>query len=255
MWKSLRILLLLILLAVAALTTWLDREQSVSWSRPLWVGIFPIRGDDSSAVSSTLARLTEADFAPIADFLAAQGHARGLAIAQPVRVLLYPALPAPPPERPASSGLAGNIWWSLRLRMWAYERSRELAATPPHVRIYVIYHDPHRTIKVAHSVGLRKGLIGVVHAFADPAATGSNQIVITHELLHTLGATDKYDAGNRPVFPDGYGDPAQSPRYPQARAEIMAGRRALSPTEAEMPGRLAQMVVGPLTAREIRWQQ
>ena len=254
MWKSLRVMLLLVVLGVVALTTWLDREQSVSWSRPLWVGVFPIAGDNSSATSATIAKLTEAQFTPIADFLAAQGRAQGLAIAQPVRMLLYPALAAAPPSRPQDSGAVGNLWWSLWLRYWAWARTRELLDTPPHVRLYVIYHDPGRTVKVAHSVGLKKGLIGVVHVFADPAAAAGNQIVITHELLHTLGATDKYDARNLPLFPDGYADPQQSPRYPQRRAEIMAGRRALSATSAEMPASLAQVTVGPLTAREIRWR-
>ena len=255
MWKSLRITLLLVLLGVVALTTWLDREQSVSWSRPLWVGIFPIAGDDSAATSATLAGLTEAQFKPMADFLAAQARARGLTVAQPVRVLLYPPLASTPPARAQDSGAAGNLWWSLRLRYWAWARTRELSTTPPHVRLYVVYHDPGRTVKVAHSVGLQKGLIGVVHVFADAAAAGRNQIVITHELLHTLGATDKYDARNLPVFPDGYADPEQTPRHPQRRAEIMAGRRAVSATAAEMPASLSQMTVGPLTAREIRWRE
>lgn len=253
MWKSLRITLWLVLLAAIALTTWLDREQSVSWTRPLWVGIFPIAGDNSTTTSATIAGLTEAQFRPIADFLAAQGRSRGLTIDQPVRVVLYPALSSTPPARPQSTGMAGNLWWSLQLRYWAFRRSSELQQTPPHVRLYVIFHDPRRTVKVAHSVGLAKGLLGVVHVFADAAAAGSNQVVITHELLHTLGATDKYDARNQPLFPDGYGDPAQTPRYPQRRAEIMAGRRALSPTEAEIPTSLAQVTVGPQTAHEIRW--
>ena len=45
---------------------------------------------------------------------------------------------------------------------------------------------------------------------------GGNDMVIAHELLHTLGATDKYDpVNNAPRFPDGYGDPQQMPLYPQ----------------------------------------
>ena len=80
-------------------------------------------------------------------------------------------------------------------------------------------------------------------------------MVIAHEFLHTLGASDKYDPGHRaPLFPAASGDPDQLPRYPQATAEIMAGRRALSATEFEMPASLAKpVVVGPDTAHEIRW--
>jgi hypothetical protein len=53
--------------------------------------------------------------------------------------------------------------------------------------------------------------------------------------------------------PDGLGDPLQEPRFPQSQGEIMAGRIAVSPVQAELPDRLTQMVVGAATAREIGW--
>jgi hypothetical protein len=83
---------------------------------------------------------------------------------------------------------------------------------------------------------------------------GSNNVVLANEMLHTLGATDKYDPGtDQPLVPSGLGDPEQRPLYPQENAEIMAGRRAVSPQQAEMPATLATVVVGPATAAEIRW--
>ncbi len=102
--------------------------------------------------------------------------------------------------------------------------------------------------------GLTKGLIGVVYAFAVPGMDGENDVVIAHELLHTVGATDKYRASDdAPRFPDGYGDPQQSPLYPQVNAEIMAGRRMLTATRWEQPSSLDEVVVGAATAAEIRW--
>jgi hypothetical protein len=90
--------------------------------------------------------------------------------------------------------------------------------------------------------------------FATKQMAGSNNIVIAHELMHTFGATDKYDFGTgQPLYPVGYADPALKPLFPQASAEIMAGRRAISPTNAEMPLSLQAVVVGPATADEIRW--
>src|SRR5450631_3282467 len=84
------------------------------------------------------------------------------------------------------------------------------------IRMFVLYHDPALTPAVPHSLGLTKGLIGVVYAFAAPEISGANNVVIAHELLHTVGATDKYDfANDAPRFPDGYGDPAQTPLFPQ----------------------------------------
>jgi hypothetical protein len=109
---------------------------------------------------------------------------------------------------------------------------------------------------VPHSLGIEKGLIGVVNAFAVEAMDGGNDMVIAHELLHTLGATDKYDPINdAPVFPDGYGNPRQSPLYPQKFAELMAGRRMLSATSWEQPSSLDEVVIGPATAIEIRWRK
>jgi len=94
----------------------------------------------------------------------------------------------------------------------------------------------------------------VVHAFASRSLNGSNDIVIAHELLHTVGASDKYDlASGTPLFPQGFADPAQEPRFPQQRAEIMAVRRALSASESEIPASLEAVVVGPATALEIGW--
>jgi hypothetical protein len=107
---------------------------------------------------------------------------------------------------------------------------------------------------VPHSLGLTKGLIGVVYAFAAPEMNGENDVVLAHELLHTLGATDKYDLSNdAPIFPDGYGDPRQVPLFPQRTAELMAGRRILGPNRWEQVSDLGQVVLGPATAAEIRW--
>jgi hypothetical protein len=107
---------------------------------------------------------------------------------------------------------------------------------------------------VPDSHGLQKGLVGVVHAFAVKEMAGSNNIVIAHELLHTLGASDKYQpATGAPEFPSGYGDPDQKPLYPQLNAEVMAVQRAMTANQFEMPVSLRNVVVGPVTAGEIRW--
>ena len=96
--------------------------------------------------------------------------------------------------------------------------------------------------------------MAVAHLFADRRMRGPNQVVLTHELLHTLGATDKYQPGtNLPRFPEGYGEPNAEPLYPQQRAELMGGRIAIAADYAEIPPDLGRVVVGPLTAAEIGW--
>jgi hypothetical protein len=69
-----------------------------------------------------------------------------------------------------------------------------------------------------------------------------------------VGATDKYELSTgAPLYPSGFADPDREPRYPQQQAEIMAGRRAQSATEFDMPATLRDVVVGAITADEIRW--
>ena len=140
------------------------------------------------------------------------------------------------------------------MRLYARRNARPPALAPPQVRIFVQYHDPSFSRSVPHSVGLQKGLVGVVHAFASNSMTSANNVVIAHEILHTLGATDKYDPATlAPVFPGGYADPEKDPRYPQDFAEIMAGRYPVDVRTFEMPGSLDEVLVGDETAREIRW--
>ena len=105
-----------------------------------------------------------------------------------------------------------------------------------------------------HSLGLQNGLFGIVHAYAYEPYDATNNVVVAHELMHTLGATDKYDLVTLlPSFPGGYAEPEAEPRYPQRLAEVMAGRVALSPGEARMAESLDEVVVGPVTAAEIGW--
>jgi hypothetical protein len=84
--------------------------------------------------------------------------------------------------------------------------------------------------------------------------TRANNVVIAHEILHTLGASDKYDLATlAPLYPIGYAEPAQNPLYPQTLTEIMAGRYAIDAQNSEMPESLTEVRVGEATALEIRW--
>jgi hypothetical protein len=253
-WRNIRILLLLLVLAAVALQQWLDRTQTQSWQQPLWVGIYPLNADATVSAQRYIDALTAKDFTPIESFFAREAHRYGVALDEPVHIELYPQRAELPPALPADAGILGTAWWSLKMRWYAAHASRVPGRVPSRIRVFVLYHDPSTLDHVPDSHGLQKGLVCVVQAFAARAMTGSNDIVIAHELLHTLGATDKYDLqSDQPLYPIGYAAPDQQPLYPQEQAEIMAGRRALSPRESEMPSSLRAVVVGPATALEIRW--
>jgi hypothetical protein len=254
-FRQLRILILLLVLLAVALSTWRESYRSTRWREPLYVAIYPIAADDSPITRSYVAGLDAERFKSIDRFFAREARRYHLHSLEPVRTRLRAELTERPPEHAPNAGMLATAMWSLRLRYWAWRASGHVQE-PEDIRLFVLFHDPAITPEVPHSLGLTKGLIGVVYAFAAPEMNGPNNVVMAHEMLHTLGATDKYNPANdAPRFPDGYGDPRQVPLYPQLFAELMAGRRMLSPVRWEQPNSLNQVVIGPATALEIRWPQ
>jgi hypothetical protein len=254
-WKTLRVAALLLVLVLVAFTTWQDRFRSTRWREPLFVAIYPIAADESPVTKRYVDSLDGEKFRAIDRFFAREAARYHLRTDEPFRSRLRPELEDRPPQRAGSAGFIATAVWSLKLRYWAWRVSRH-AREPEDVRVFVLYHDPALTPTVPHSLGLTKGLIGVVYAFAAPEMTAENGVVIAHEMLHTVGATDKYNfADDAPRFPEGFGDPGQIPLYPQRNAELMAGRRMLASDRWEQASSLDEVVVGAATAQEIRWRQ
>ena len=254
MWRQIRIGFLLFVLAITAWSTWHDRLSTTDWDEPLHIGIFPISPEGAGSSDAYIENLASEDFAAIASFFNEEASRHGVAITNAVRVDLFPEVTELPPASPPGGSMLSNLWWSLKMRLYARRNARPPNRAPPQVRIFVQYHDPSFTRSVPHSVGLQKGLVGVVHAFAAADMTGTNNVVIAHEVLHTLGATDKYDLATlAPLYPSGYAEPEREPRFPQEFAEIMAGRYAIDADTFEMPESLDEVLVGDQTALEIRW--
>ncbi len=253
---TLRLAILLAVLAFVALGAWLDRSRSTDWDAPLRVTLYPIASGDDPALRSHVAALAADDFGDVAAFFAAEARRHGLALDEPVRVRVSHAVGTPPPLPAGDAGAPGIAAWSLRFRYWAWRVAAHDPLPTPDIQVFALYHAGDGTHPVPDSFGLSKGLMALSHLYAAPDAHGSNQVVVAHELLHTLGATDKYDrTSGRPVVPDGLGDPGQAPLFPQRYGEIMAGRIATSASVAEIPHSLARIRVGPATAREIGWLQ
>ena len=254
MWRNVRIAILLLILGIAAYTTLYDRLSTTDWDETLRIGVFAVNAAGDEVSEAYIERLTDEDFADIEHFLNREAKRYGVYIDRPVRVDLFPAVTEKPPPRAADAGVFATMWWSLKMRLYANRNARPPNRAPPQIRIFVLYHDPSFTQSVPHSVGMQKGLVGVVHAYAEHGMTGSNNVVIAHEILHTLGASDKYDlASLAPLYPAGYAEPDNDPLYPQSFAEIMAGRFAVDADTFEMPESLDDVLVGDATALEIHW--
>lgn len=253
MFKKIRVALLLLILIFVGLKVATEGVYAKKWRSSLQVALYPVNADGSDVAAKFISELQQGDFEKLEDFFNLQAHQYRLNIDKPFRFTLAPPRIDSPPQIDSHPDRLQIIWWSLKLR-WYTWRTPDPPGPMVSIRMFLMFHDPARATILPDSTGLQKGLTGVAHLFATPSQNGGNQIVIAHELLHTLGATDKYDlATNQPLYPDGLGDASLKPRYPQSQAELMAGRIALSPTQAVQPDSLRDVVIGELTAREINW--
>lgn len=251
-FRKIRTLLLLYILFMVAVGTWLNKARTTDWDKSLEVVVYAINADGRAATQEYIDKIENSDFIDIEEFFQREAKKYNLALKKPVDVSFAGELTDKPPRPPRSDSKLSIMLWSLKLRYWAWKNDNY--PYPEDIQIFVLYFDPKKIKRVDHSLGLQKGLIGIVNAYASQDMKKENHVIITHELLHTVGAIDKYDPKTiQPIYPIGYADPEQNPLYPQKKAEIMAGRIAIDESEAKQPEKLKQVVLGEATAIEINW--
>lgn len=252
MWRKLRIAVLLLILATVVQQTWLDKTD-LAWKHNLYVAVYPVNAGGSAKVSEYLRTLTRDDFEPIAEYFAEEAEPYHLGLRRPIEVQLGSQVDETPPAPPKDGNILSTIIWSLKFRVFAWENSPKVNIKPD-IRLYLLYYDPITNPRLSHSTALNKGRVGRVNLFGDRAYAKQNLVIVAHELLHTLNATDKYDLSTTlPIYPDGFAEPDKTPCYPQNFAELMGGRIPISETQAEIPNSLKQTLIGDKTAREIGW--
>ena len=252
MFKAVRISILLFILLFVGLSAFLTQARSTDWNNSLWIKVYPINADGSREVEDYIGALKSSDFEGIETFLKRETERYKRNINRPVRIELGSEISEQPPELDKEPDAMSVILWSLRMRWWASSTTDEQDRIDPDVRIFVRYHKPDFAVVLENSVGLQKGMVGVVNGYASRRHRGTNNVIIAHEFLHTLGATDKYSAyDGQPIGPDGLGEPDRLPLYPQRYAEIMGGRIAVAEDDAIIPKSLKYAVIGSLTASEI----
>ena len=245
------LVLLLILFAVAAHEVIVDAKIS-SWEQTLEVRLFAINGDGERALAN-ISNLCNRPISKLLKVLSTVARNATVSRARQSNVTYAGELISRPPDVPLEHSVLSNIIWSLHFRSWALYQSFRIKNGSSDIDLFINYFDTSKTKSLRHSVGLKGGLIGVINGFADNDYRGSNHVVIAHELMHTLGATDKYNQLNQPAHPGGFAAPFQETLFPQREAEIMGGRIPLSATKAIIPDNLGLVVVGAFTAAELNW--
>jgi hypothetical protein len=252
-----RVAVLSAILFGVLLYAWRDlhaRHARNDWDHTLDVALVIVREGavDTTAVDALRARLPAAE-ARLADEM--RRYRQG---AQPFALhALGPVDAASPPPTPGGDGVVDAARYAYAMSRWTGDvDARASVLTDAYdVRVYVVARPPRNSARtMVEGRGEQGGRLGVVEVELDESMTDLTLIVASHELLHTLGATDKYDAVGKARVPDGLAEPDRSPRFPQRFAEIMARNRPLDATGDEsIPERLEEIAVGPATAREIGW--
>jgi len=254
-FKRFRIAFLLYVLLFVAAAQFFAGWRSKDWDEPLWVDVYAVAGDHDETTRRYLDNLEPTEFKDVDPFLAREARRYGLTLEQPFRLRLVGEHRAALPTLSRDAGMLGVLTWSLRMR-WLATRLRWQADGPSgDVLVFAVFHAPSAGVALDSSTALEKGLVAVANVFAARDARATNQVVLAHELLHTLGATDKYaPATNIPIFPMGYAAPDALPLLPQTKAELMAGRIPIDERRADIPASLRDVVIGPATALEIGWK-
>ncbi len=253
MFKAFRIGVLLLILLVVVVDMWLLRARTTDWNNSLRVTIYPMNADGQEQTDRYIESLSLRSFEQIEEFMAREAERYGRSIDRPIRIRLGTPVTEEPPDLLHEPSRLDIMLWSLKMRWWVNRATSDQDELKPDVRIFVRYHRSEGVFRLEDSVGMRKGMYGIVNAYTGRTFTGRNAVIIAHELLHTLGATDKYDpATGLPLAPAGLAEPDRHPLYPQRYAEIMGGRIALAADDAVIPRNLSLAIIGPETAAEIR---
>lgn len=250
-----RVTLLLSVLAVVVLYAVHDvltRHARTEWRRPLDVAFVLVTGPgiDAAAVTALRARVPD-----LAERLTSELHRYRPGAPPPFAFTRYGPTPLAESPPAPEDGLVGAARYAYALHRFTSDIDRRLGIPQRgfDARLYLVLAAPTDRA-VVEGMSEQGGRVGIARAELDTDTVDLALFVAAHELFHTLGASDHYGPDGRALVPDGLAEPDRSPPFPQEFAEIMARNRPVSPTSEERPESLAELAVGPSTAREVGWQ-
>lgn len=257
-----RVATLLVVFAGLALHAYRDkaeRDARTDWQRTLDVAVVLLlepprlrRGEvDPAATREVEVRLDELEARLSAEF---QRYRHG---PKPFKLSFFgPANVAQPPPEPESESAFDLVTYTYR--QWRYTRAVDRALGLDHdafdCRIYAVARPTSNPrAQLVEGYSQQGGRMGFVRVELNQAMVPLVLAVTAHELMHTLGATDKYDERGASRVPEGLAEPELEPLYPQRCVEIMARNRPLARGREVALDSLNELCVGPYTARELRW--
>ncbi|MGQ0506355.1 MAG: hypothetical protein ACT4TC_13670 [Myxococcaceae bacterium] len=255
---ALRLLLLLLVLAGSALwglKIWRGRSARTDWTRTLQVGVTLV---SERPISPATEQAWRAGLEELGRWMEGEAKRYGQSERSPVTFHLEgPHVQSQLPSLELPEDRIQHLLeaWRLSRELNQIEKGVPNRYAWADARIFVTLENTSADQLSVEGLGAEGGSIGLVRAsLADEDLTLS-LTAVAHELLHCLGASDKYDEAGHAQLPHGLVAPAQNPLFPQPAAEVMVGEVSLQPNTGRLPQSLSEVKIGPTTAREIHWVQ
>jgi hypothetical protein len=246
----------LLVAVVWGLETHTRREDRRSWRRALHVAVILLERQTMAAPVSAAFLGAAAD---AMDFLALERRRHAPESTAPFWLHVAGPLPyshdVADPPRADSLLTRASYAWDLHRELAAIDRAAGVASGRFDMRLYVLATKPasYRGARFVEGFAEAGGEVGIVRVDLDEKMIGTAWSAVLHELLHAVGAQDKYDERGRAIVPVGLAEPDRTPRYPQRRAEVMAGDIPLGDGRSRLPTGFSELSIGRATAQEIGW--
>jgi len=134
------------------------------WIEPLDVVIYPINADGKLETHNYINTLNDDTFKEIDEWFSREAKRFGVSQSRPIRTSLGDRVKSSPPALPTDGGIPRTILWGLHLRYWVFRNTPDAKSNLRRIRVFVAYYQGEEDKPLSHSVGLQRGLIGVVHS-------------------------------------------------------------------------------------------
>lgn len=252
--RNVRIAVLLAVLAAVA--GWGYKRRQALGLRKEWLGPLPVavvlvaeRPLPPATVEAWRRGLEELEAWSEAEFERHRGPMHfpplSLRLAAPV---VAPHPPLPPPDVPLAERAAA----ALQFEQAARALDDAAGVTSSDTIVIDVLLGPGEATPV-EGLAEKEGKRGVVLGNVDETELSLELVALVHEVLHCVGATDKYDAEGHALEPEGLVEPDRAPPLPQAFGEVMVGEIPVGRGAGRPIRSLDEARVGPATAKEIGW--
>jgi hypothetical protein len=249
----------LLVLVLAAVAGWAwdrlgARRARTTWDRPVAVAVLVLGEAPPESVEALSGALDALGASFAADMARLRGRGPAPFTFEVVGPLAPERLPPTEPPEPALLSRAAHAFDLWRATRSAHAAAPGFEPDAHDVRIYLVAQPagPGGRLFV-EGLGDLGGEVGIVRASLDWRDPLLAAAAVSHEVMHCLGASDKYDAMGHAIEPAGLADPDLLPVHPQRRAEIMVGEIPLAPGRGRLPEHAGEVGIGPVTAAEIGW--